>query len=132
MKLILLGMMLWFALTLPGSAESAEGVYKLISLKERYATISDTNWKVCGEYFAAAESTEGKVVHFNFEKKSAGKLSIVFAFSKIEDVVVLTKNGTATPTVAIMGTKRRMQFTVILTAEDYKPALPCLANGVGV
>ena len=107
-------------------------MYQLVSLKERYATISDIHWKVCGEYFAVAESTDGKVVHFNFEKKSAGKLSIVFAFSKIEDVVVLTKKGTAIPTVAIIGTKRRMQFAVILTAEDYKTALPCLANGVGV
>src|SRR3989344_6411320 len=130
MKLVLLGMMLWFALTLPDSAESAEGVYQLVSLKERYATISDTNWKVCGEYFAVAESTDGKVVHFNFEKKSAGKLSIVFAFSKIEDVVVLIKKRMTIPTVAIIGTKRRMQFAISLTAEDYKTSLPCLANGV--
>ncbi|MDP2655127.1 MAG: hypothetical protein Q8P17_01015 [bacterium] len=132
MKLILLGFVLWFALTLPSSAESAEGVYQLVSLKERHAKISDIHWKACGEYFAAAESTEGKVVHFNFKKKSAGKLSVVFAFSKIEDVVVLTKKGTTIPTVAIMGTKRRMQFAISLTAEDYKASLPCLANGVGI
>lgn len=132
MRLTSLGFTLLFSFALMGSAESAEGVYRIVSLSEKHATISGMYWRACGDYFAAADSTEGKIIHFNFEKRSAGKSSTVFAFSRIDRVVVSVREGATAPTVAIMGTKRGAQFLIMMNAADYKTGLPCLANGTGI
>mgnify|MGYP001578385969 len=134
MKLIILGFVLWFALYLPGSAESAEGVYKVVAIKGslKKAMDGDDYWKACGNYFAAAESTDGKIIYFNFERKSAGKLSTVFAFSKIDSVIISIDERVRTPVVDIVGNSREMMFLISMNSRDYKTGLPCLAKGTRI
>ena len=134
MKLIILGFVLWFALYLPGSAESAEGVYKVVAIKGslKKAMDGDDYWKACGNYFAAAESTDGKIIYFNFEKRSGGKLSRVLAFSRIERVIISIEERVRIPVVSIIGNVRDALFVLSMNATDYKAGLPCLANGVKI
>lgn len=63
MKLILISTMFWFTLTMYISAESAGEMYQIVALKTgvKEALKANDTWKACGEYFAAAESTTGKI-----------------------------------------------------------------------
>lgn len=130
MKLILLGMLFWFALYLPGSAESADGTYRIITFQSgvKEGIKNDDSWKVCGDYFSSAESTVGKIVHFTFERVSSGKLSAVFAFGPIDRIIVSIDKKVSSPVVTIRG----VWVVLKMNAKDYKAALPCLANGIGV
>ena len=132
MKYIVLGFVLWFALYMPSSADSAEGAYRIVTLKEKAAASNDAHWRACGNYFASAESTEGKIVHFNFEKRSAGKLSVVFAFSKIDSIIISIDERVRTPVVDIVGNRREMMFLISINSMDYKAGLPCLAKGIRI
>lgn len=134
LKNVVLGMLFWFALTLPGSAESAEVVYRIVTFKVdlKEAMKDDEHWKACGDYFAYAESEEGKIIHFNFERKSAGKLSTVFAFSKIERVVVTIEERARVPTVSIVGNRPDALFLISMNVKDYMSGLPCLAKGTKI
>src|SRR3989344_2715338 len=128
-KHVVLGFVLWFALTLPGSAESADGTYRIITFQSdvKKEIENDDSWKVCGDYFSSAESTVGKIVHFTFERVLSGKLSAVFAFGPIDRVIVSIDKKVSSPVVTIHG----VWVILKMNAKDYKAGLPCLANGIG-
>ena len=134
MKYAVLGFVLWFALTLPGSAESAEGVYRIVKMKAgvKKAMGDSAGLMLCGDYFVAGESTEGRVIHFSFEKKSMGARSRMSVFSTIDRIIVSIEEKVRYPSVTIVKNRFGTQLILKMNANDYKAALPCLANGVGI
>ncbi len=88
MKNVLLGLVLWFALYLPGSAMGDEETFRVIPLSAgiKESLLDSTLMRTCGDYFAAAETTEGKIIHFNYEILLP-EIVPVFAFYMIDEVV---------------------------------------------
>lgn len=109
------------------SAENADGAYPIIMLRpgvmEEMKT--DNSWKTCGEYFAAGETTEGKIIHFTFEKKSFPKPETVFAFGPVGRLIISIDRAILTPVAIVRGT----WVILKMNPEDYLMGLPCLANG---
>ncbi len=130
MRYVIVGLLLWFTLTMSGSARSAEDIYPIIALRTSVMEEIKTggSWKACGDYFAAGETTDGKIIHFTFEKKAIPKSETVFALGPIERLIISIDRRALTP-VAIV---RRTWVTLIMSPEDYLAGLPCLANGKGV
>lgn len=134
MKSIVIGLLLWFMLTLSGSAESAGEMYRVVTFKSgvKNALKSGGIWKACGAYFAATESTGGKIVHFSFERRLGGKLSTVFAFSKVDRITVSIDEKSRAPSVGIIGDIHGTKFVLKMNSKDYTDGLPCLANGTKI
>jgi len=136
MKYIAAALFLSFAFAMPGSAKSAERTgYRIISFSDamKKAMNDGSHWKACGAYFAAANSTEGKIVYFTFEKRVAGKSSRIPAFSMTERVVVSIDERLWTPMLVVRGTTTwDVQFVLKMNTRDYKASLPCLANGTTI
>lgn len=132
-----LSFLFWFALTLPGSAKSAEKAeYRVVSFTAgvKNKIRHSKNWKVCSRYFAEVGTTEGKVVYFTYEERnSPEKPSAKSMFAKISQVGVPTiSEKAATPRVRILGTGDDTRYFFVMKLKDYKAALPCLVSGMGV
>jgi len=130
MKYFVTGLLLWFIALLPRSAESAEETYHIITFQAgmKAAMKGDGKWKTCSDYFAAVETGSGKVIHFTFEKSPS---STIFAFTKIDRVIVSIQKNVTTPTVIVLEDRVDAKFILKMNVEDYKAGLPCLTKVVG-
>lgn len=131
MKHVCLGILLWFTLFLPGSARGAEEAYQLLAFEAglKQAMKDDGHWEACGEYFAAVETTEGKVVHFHFERVPPGIAPRVFVFLRVGHVNVSISESAAAPLVVVKSGYGGTWFLLRMKVADYKVALPCLGTG---
>lgn len=133
-KLILIGFMLGIASTIPNKARSEEEVaYRIATLKGKVKKAlrkGDPFWKACGNYFAKAETRNGKIVHFTFKKRSPGGLNTVFAFATANRLTISINEKLATPSVVILGDERTGRFILRMNMRQYRAGLPCLASGI--
>ncbi|MFA6519602.1 MAG: hypothetical protein WCT41_02145 [Candidatus Paceibacterota bacterium] len=134
MRYFVLGLLLWFVVLMPSSAESAEETHRIVSLATGIKDAMKNNeyWKSCGDYFAAGESTEGKIVHFIFERSMLGYSRETSAFVTMDRVVVSIDKKLKTPMVIILNGRMDTPFILKMNVEDYKAGLPCLAKGTKV
>lgn len=135
MRYFVIGLLFWFTLILPGSAKSADGIgYKLVGLKQsvKEAMKIDTGWRACGDYFAGGETTEGRIVHFTYEKGSPDNLITVFAFATVDRVMVSIGEKVSAPTAIILGQGKNAMFILQMKMKDYRDILPCLAKSTKV
>ena len=67
-----------------------ENEYRVIPFTTnlREAMKNDSDWKMCGNYFAEVGIAEKKIVHFSFDKGSPGTPSTAFTFTMIDQVAV--------------------------------------------
>ena len=131
MRFFITGLLLWFTITLPGSARSAdEGAYPIVTLgvdTKAAARNNGANWKVCGDYFAAGESTEGKVVHFTFERGAPERVTRTFTFVTIDRISISVEEKVTAPVVAILWNGWNTRFVLKMNAKEYEAGLPCIA-----
>lgn len=128
-KYVVLGLVLWFTLILPGSARSAEEMFRVIPLtvEIKDGLRGSAIMRACGDYFAAAETTSGRIIHFNYEILLPEKAH-VWAFYMIDDIVPRVNDSLPVP-IAVIGSQ---QTKIWMNAQDFKASLPCLANGANV
>lgn len=129
LKCIVLGLVFCSTLAfLPISAQGAENVHQIIALRasvlEEVKSGNSMSWMVCGNYFAAGETTEGEIIHFTFEKQASDKPEIVFAFGPVGRLIVSIDRSVIAP----MAIVRNNWVTLIMSPEDYIAGLPCLAK----
>lgn len=134
MKCFVLGLLLGFAVMMPGSAESAEETHRIVSLATgiKDAMKNGEYWKSCGDYFAAGESDDQKIVHFIFERSLLGHSRETSAFVTMDRVIVSVDKKMKTPMLIIRDTRRDALFILKMNAEDYRAGLPCLSKGTKV
>jgi hypothetical protein len=133
-KYVALGFVLWFALTLTGSAESAEAVgYRVIQIKEGLTVWmgADQIPQVCSDYFFSIDSPRGKKIYFNYERRSGDILSTEPVFAWIDKIYVNVDEREKYPRVIIVGIKPNARYYLSLNRKDFVAGLPCLANGMG-
>lgn len=126
MKSFVLSLLFAFAFTLPGSAESVEGeVFRIIPLNAgiKEGLQANNGWEACGDYFVAAKTTVGKIIHFNYEVELPDGVP-VFAFYQIGQIVPRIDDKLAAPIVVISSP----QIRIWMNGKDFKASLPCLAN----
>ncbi len=128
MKFIIIGFLLWFTLTLPSSARAGGNEYPIVTLGDTKAT-AKKEWRVCGSYFAAGESTVGKMVYFAFERKSPGAPARkVFMFVFGDRVAVSLEKQVTTPRVLMLQEGRDMYYVIRMNPKDYMAGLPCIST----
>lgn len=123
MKYVVLGFLFWFTALVPGAAESAGiTVHRVVAFKgDIKKSIGQTgNIKMCGKYFAAAQTNVGKVVLFTLKQKS--ELKVVLGPREV--IAVLIDESAKYPR-AIMGGD---PVVIRIRNKDYRKALPCLAD----
>lgn len=133
-----IGLLFWFVLTLPGSAQSTE-VHRLVPLKDgkvqeavKEAVGDGVEWKTCGSYFATGESTKGKLLYFNFDGIYLGKPSTAFVAAPIGQVLPATNEKAMVPMVGIIWIGLDSLFILNMTTEEYKIGLPCFSKGTSI
>lgn len=138
LKLFVFGLLLGVVLVMQGSAQSAE-VHRLVPLKDgkvseavKKAVGDGVEWKTCGNYFAAGESTKGKLLYFNFDGIFLGVPSTAFIAAPIDQVLPATNEEATVPMVGIIWIGRNSLFILNMTAEEYKIGLPCFGKGMDV
>lgn len=134
MKLIPLGILLWFAIILPGSAESAEGTgYRVVQIKEGLTVWvgADQTPQICSDYFFSIESPKGKKIYFNYERKFSDILSTEpeQVFEWIGKIYVNINEREKYPRVIVVGTKPNVRYYLSLNRKDFIEGLPCLVDG---
>lgn len=132
MKSFVIGLLLLVSFIVSNQAESSEEKdYRIVTFREgvREAMEADGDWKTCGNYFAAVETTSGKLVHFAFEKDSNDHVSTILSFATLNRIVVSIDGKATIPTVTVRGGKRNARFAIKMNVEDYKVGLPCLTAG---
>ena len=130
MKCFITGLLLWFTITLPSSVRGAEAMeYRLLTFKDELKTAvkDDATWKICGDYFAASDSTEGKIVHFISERMVAEQLATTLSFVTIDRIIVSIEKEATTPTVSILWRGWNTRFVLKMNAKEYEAGLPCIA-----
>ncbi|MEK7554085.1 MAG: hypothetical protein AAB517_01825 [Patescibacteria group bacterium] len=133
-KNIILGFVLWFALYLPGSAESAEETgHRVVQIKNGLTVWigDDQTPQICSDYFFSIESPKGKKIYFNYEKKSSDILSMEPVFEWIGKIYVNVDEREKYPRVIIVGIKPNAQYYLSLNRKDFVEGLPCLVDGKG-
>lgn len=124
-------LLLFIALVISHAAEGAEEMYRVITFSTdiKEALKGNEHWKACGDYFASAESADGKIIQFTIEKVMFGRRARVFAFSKIDQVIVSVNDQLTAPIVVILENRPGIRFVLWMNRADFKEGLPCLANG---
>lgn len=135
-KYIVLGFVLWFALTLTGSAESSEETwYRVVQIKEGLTVWigADQTPQVCSDYFFSIESPKGKKIYFNYERKFSDILSTEpeQVFEWIGKIYVNINEREKYPHVIIVGIKPNARYYLSLNRKDFVEGLPCLVDGKG-
>lgn len=132
MKPFSIGLLLGIMLVLPGSAESAGQMHRIVSFEANLKEVlqNDADWKMCGDSFAIAETQAGKAILFTLEMNFFGfPLKTLMSTSDDQATVSLEKQ-LKTPMVIISGNGQDLHFAFRMNAEDYfKVGLPCLAKG---
>lgn len=130
MKLILLGMLLWFAITMPGSAESAERVYPIVEIEQSTVLMLGPaqQRKVCSNYFWAVEEPGKKWVYFHIESIVNGKLERKPVSAPIGQVVY-TFGGETGPRFSFDMGDFAVLYVLQISPTDYIAGLPCLEKG---
>lgn len=132
LSFFVIGLAFWLMVAFSGPARSADEMgYKLVGLNQsvRKAIGSDSDWKACGNYFAAGESTEGKIVHFIVERKLYGYPFKTFIFVTTDHLIVSIERKVAAPVVIVLKDRPSTQYILRMNAKDYVAGLPCLAKG---
>ena len=130
MRFFITSVLLCFAPFLPSSAENVgEAGHRIIAFSEglKAAAENDVSWKVCGDYFAAAESTEGKIVHFTFESGAPGHEVRTLTLISIDRISISVEEKVAAPVVTVLWNGWDTRFVLKMNAGDYATGLPCIA-----
>lgn len=130
-KNFVLGMLFWLALTLPGSAESAERTeYRIVQIKESTVIMiaPDQQWRVCSNFFYAVETPKGKKVYFHIETEIDGKLTTKPIRAPIGQVVYKF-GGETGPRLSFGMGDFAVLYVLQISPTDYVAGLPCLEKG---
>ncbi len=131
MKFVI-GLLLCLAPIISSAGDISSQEYRLVTFEPnlKKALQDDPKWKLCGKYFAEQKATGGRIVHFAFEKGSFSGPSTSFIFTMNDQITVSIDKEATTPMVIVQERGRRVKFTLVMNAADYKVGLPCLARGV--
>ncbi len=135
MRYFVICFLLWFTATLSSSAGSAEkNEHRIITIDASLKAAMEKNpgWKICGNYFAEAETAKNKIVHFTFEKGPPKKPATIFTFVMLDRVTVSINEKATTPLVMVLGEGLSTEFLIVMNMKDYKTALPCISKGMKV
>lgn len=134
MKFFVIVLLFWFALTMPGSAESAERIeYRIVQIKEGTTVLvgPDQKWQVCSNYFFAVETPTGKKVYFHIERKVDEKLQTRPVFAPIDQIEYKVGAKTAKPSLTFSKSGSAILYVLQMGPADYIAGLPCLADAKG-
>src|SRR3989344_5834313 len=132
MKYAVLGFVLWFALYLTGSAESAESVeYRIVQIEAGTIIMvaRDQQWKVCSDYFYAVETPNGKKVYFHIETETNGKMEKKPIYAPIGQVKFEPEVNKSEPSLSFSRSGSTILYVLRMNVTDYVAGLPCLAKG---
>ena len=137
MKFIVIGLLLWFVPIMSASAQHVQiSEHRLIPLEPglKKAMSNVGRWEDCGRYFSAVETSEGKFIHFSYEKDAPANTSPKSVPVPIGELIraPFINESMATPMVFVLGDYRHEYFALAMNLEDYKRALPCISNGNGL
>lgn len=131
MKSFVLNLLLAFAFTLPGSAESASSPsHRIVEIKEGLTLLvaPDQQWNVCSNYFFSVESPLGKKVYFHIIIRVEGKLLIKPIYAPIDQIKFEVNKKTRYPRFAIDANGLEARYILRMNSTDYIDGLPCLAQ----
>lgn len=134
MKCFVLVFVLWFALTIPSSAKSAEETgYRVVQIKEGLTVLigADQTPLVCSDYFFSIESPREKKIYFNYEKNDSTISSTEPVFEWVGKIYVNINEREKYPRVVIVGIKQNARYYLSLNWKDFVEGLPCLVDSRG-
>jgi hypothetical protein len=127
MKRLLLSMLIGFSLTVSDTASAAgPAEYPLVAFDEGWKKelAGDEVLRSCGDYFGAADTTEGKLVYFRFLYGA----SEVLALTTISQVVVAFNEEMLIPSLHMLFVNGERRFVLTMSSQDFTDSLPCLGS----
>ena len=132
MKLILLGMLLWFSLTLPSSAESANYVWlPIVEIKDgtNILVSPEQQLRSCSNYFFSVETSRGgKKVYFRVATVVNGVLKERPVYAPMNQVELAIGEESEYPSFTMMEKGGTALYKIRLNAVDYIEGLRCLPS----
>ena len=135
MRYILVGLLLYFVLSVSSSENSAvRAGYRVIPFETGAKEMIEDGlgWKTCGNYFAARESALGKLVHFAFEQGPPAVPPTSYIVVEITRVAVAESDRMTTPRVEVRGNRWFPTYFLVMSKKDRDISRPCFVNGTDV
>ena len=131
-KHVVLSLLLWFALYLPGSAESANYVWiPIVGIKDGTDILvsPEQQWRSCSNYFFSVETSRGgKKVYFRVATVVNGVLKERPVYAPMNQVELAIGEEAEYPSFTMMEKGGTALYKIRLSAVDYIERLRCLPS----
>ena len=131
MKYVVLGLVLWFTLFLPSSAESADYVWlPVVKIGNGTDVLvsPEQQWRICSNYFFSAETSGRKKVYFRIMIVVNGVMQERPIYAPVNQVELTIGEENEYPSFTVGEKGGAVLYKIRLNAPDYIEGLQCLPS----